>query len=469
MLGLHAQRFQLALTRNSFTIRAARDAIIEARDPAGICRRTLARLGRYPNTPGRFAVFGDGPAPRCLSHGFAPPAAPPARDQVGRAGDPARRRHPQNLHVRCRTARSRESPNIGARRSPAWSTRRRSRAISRSNWSRATGSMPLRAGAPGRRAVARGRRRLPLRQRRTLDAAARVGAAGDRDRIAGHPDAGADVAVGVAGRLDHRPAAAAAPARADPERHLRLQARRPRPRSADRAQPRRSRSPPWARRSTRSPRRSPATKPSSKSAVARQTRLVREVHHRVKNNLQVVASLLNLHSRGSANEEVAAAYASIQRRVDALAVVHRNHYAELEANRGVALKPLALRARRQFARDRPGERRRRCRSGSTSPPSTRPRTRRSRSPSWSPRSSSSACCAAPSMVSVVLEAEGAGHGAPVDRGRRAAPRPSSATQALADRFDRIVTGLARQLRSALDRDPARGRYSVAVGIVEGEA
>src|SRR3546814_14008725 len=34
------------------------------------------------------------------------------------------------------------------------------------------------------------------------------------------------------------------------------------------------------------------------------------------------------------------AYASIQRRVDALAVVHRNHYAELEENRGVALKPL---------------------------------------------------------------------------------------------------------------------------------
>src|SRR6185436_9147561 len=76
------------------------------------------------------------------------------------------------------------------------------------------------------------------------------------------------------------------------------------------------------------------------AAVVRQKRLVREVHHRVKNNLQVVASLLNLHSRGSPNEDVAAAYASIQRRVDALAVVHRNHYAELEENRGVALKPL---------------------------------------------------------------------------------------------------------------------------------
>ena len=74
--------------------------------------------------------------------------------------------------------------------------------------------------------------------------------------------------------------------------------------------------------------------------LARQTKLTREVHHRVKNNLQVVASLINLHARGVGNPEVARAYASIQRRVDALAVVHRNHFAELEENRGVALRPL---------------------------------------------------------------------------------------------------------------------------------
>ena len=74
--------------------------------------------------------------------------------------------------------------------------------------------------------------------------------------------------------------------------------------------------------------------------LSRQTRLTREVHHRVKNNLQVVASLINLHARGARSSEAVAAYASIQRRVDALAVVHRNHYAEMEENRGVALRPL---------------------------------------------------------------------------------------------------------------------------------
>lgn len=74
--------------------------------------------------------------------------------------------------------------------------------------------------------------------------------------------------------------------------------------------------------------------------LARQTRLTREVHHRVKNNLQVVSSLINLHSRGSEGA-VADAYGAIQRRVDALAVVHRNHYAELEENRGVSMRALA--------------------------------------------------------------------------------------------------------------------------------
>jgi two-component sensor histidine kinase len=69
-----------------------------------------------------------------------------------------------------------------------------------------------------------------------------------------------------------------------------------------------------------------------------QTRLTREVHHRVKNNLQVIASLINLHARGAKGAEAVRAYASIQRRVDALSVVHRNHFAEMEVNRGLNLR-----------------------------------------------------------------------------------------------------------------------------------
>jgi two-component sensor histidine kinase len=75
-------------------------------------------------------------------------------------------------------------------------------------------------------------------------------------------------------------------------------------------------------------------------ALEGQRKLVREVHHRVKNNLQVVASLLSIHGRTADSREGKAAYAAIGRRVDALSVVHRNHYAELEENQGVALRGL---------------------------------------------------------------------------------------------------------------------------------
>ena len=78
----------------------------------------------------------------------------------------------------------------------------------------------------------------------------------------------------------------------------------------------------------------------SAAALEGQRRLVREVHHRVKNNLQVVASLLNIHGRSASTGEARGAYASIGRRVGALSVVHRNHFAEMEENRGISLRPL---------------------------------------------------------------------------------------------------------------------------------
>jgi two-component sensor histidine kinase len=75
-------------------------------------------------------------------------------------------------------------------------------------------------------------------------------------------------------------------------------------------------------------------------ALEGQRRLVREVHHRVKNNLQVIASLLNIHGRSAESSEARAAYVGIGRRVGALSIVHRNHFAEMEENRGIALRPL---------------------------------------------------------------------------------------------------------------------------------
>lgn len=76
------------------------------------------------------------------------------------------------------------------------------------------------------------------------------------------------------------------------------------------------------------------------AALDGQRRLVREVHHRVKNNLQVIASLLNIHGRSAETQAARDAYSSIGRRVGALAIVHRNHYAEMEENRGISLRPL---------------------------------------------------------------------------------------------------------------------------------
>ena len=76
------------------------------------------------------------------------------------------------------------------------------------------------------------------------------------------------------------------------------------------------------------------------TALEGQRRLVREVHHRVKNNLQVVASLLNIHGRSATAPGAQSAYAGISRRVGALSMVHRNHFAEMEENRGIAMRPL---------------------------------------------------------------------------------------------------------------------------------
>ena len=200
------------------------------------------------------------------------------------------------------------------------------------------------------------------------------------------------------------------------------------------------------------------------AAVERQTRLVREVHHRVKNNLQVVASLLNIHSRGSSSEEVAAAYASIQRRVDALAVVHRNHYAELEKTPGVALKALISELGASLRASAPAG-------------ATKMQVRLALEPLYSNQDVAVSVAflitevvefgmlCGSTIVSIALEAEN-------DEGRARlslesdslTDNPSCPTD-LQDRFERIIAGLARQLRSAPERDTEQGRFSLTIAVV----
>jgi two-component sensor histidine kinase len=54
--------------------------------------------------------------------------------------------------------------------------------------------------------------------------------------------------------------------------------------------------------------------------------LIKEIHHRVKNNLQLVMCLLNIQSRKSNNEEVIDFIEKGQARITSMALIHQNLY-----------------------------------------------------------------------------------------------------------------------------------------------
>jgi two-component sensor histidine kinase len=63
-----------------------------------------------------------------------------------------------------------------------------------------------------------------------------------------------------------------------------------------------------------------------RESLAQKEMLVREIHHRVKNNLQLVMSLLNLHARRIRDPRAEAAFAEARSRINALATLHRRLY-----------------------------------------------------------------------------------------------------------------------------------------------
>jgi two-component sensor histidine kinase len=196
------------------------------------------------------------------------------------------------------------------------------------------------------------------------------------------------------------------------------------------------------------------------TALEGQRRLVREVHHRVKNNLQVVASLLNIHGRSATTAEARSAYAGISRRVGALSIVHRNHFAEMEENRGIALRPLITELAAEL------------RAGA-------PESARSLRIDLEVENSNTTQDVAVAVAFLVTEiVEFAMLHCPADPIEISLRRTSELTARLSlgsgvlvpdedgtnekVQFERIVGGLAKQLRSTLDRK--LGSYSVDLPV-----
>jgi len=77
---------------------------------------------------------------------------------------------------------------------------------------------------------------------------------------------------------------------------------------------------------------------SLRDSLAQKDELMREIHHRVKNNLQVISSLLNMQQRALTDPAARAAMSDTRQRITALALIYRALYQGPDLKR-VDLRP----------------------------------------------------------------------------------------------------------------------------------
>ena len=165
-------------------------------------------------------------------------------------------------------------------------------------------------------------------------------------------------------------------------------------------------------------------------------------------------------------QEAIDAFATIQRRVDALAIVHRSHFAELEVNHGIALRPIIGELASNLRASIP--------AGMPSPTVT--------------LDLAQACAHQDVAVSVafllvelietaMMRVPGTSIAISLDevedqpeRARLTARSPALRRDAAPvdphfEQFERVIGGLARQLRSPLERDEGIGIVAIEIMVM----
>jgi two-component sensor histidine kinase len=84
------------------------------------------------------------------------------------------------------------------------------------------------------------------------------------------------------------------------------------------------------------------------SALADKAALLKEVHHRIKNNLQVIASLLRLQTNALEDERLARALLECQRRVESMALIHEQLFESEDVREVELARHAALLAQNLF-------------------------------------------------------------------------------------------------------------------------